>query len=152
MADLFRCFICTRSEQARCQTRRLRRARRKKRQASEKFDGVVVFPQLPRTQPRRRRNLPTKQAAGDEKGGRFCSRVDKGRCKQDWSNETYEISRGHSGLMPANLITLAHFSVSSAMSLPKSAGEPASTMPPSSANFALIPASARAALISPLSF
>ena len=27
----------------------------------------------------------------------------------------------HSGLMPANLITLAHFSVSSAMSLPKSA-------------------------------
>ena len=29
---------------------------------------------------------------------------------------------GHSGLMPANLTTLAHFSVSSAMSLPKSAG------------------------------
>ncbi len=30
----------------------------------------------------------------------------------------------HSGLMPANLITLAHFSVSSAINLPKSAGEP----------------------------
>ena len=30
----------------------------------------------------------------------------------------------HSGLMPANLTTLPHFSVSSAMSLPKSAGEP----------------------------
>src|SRR5256885_2983658 len=51
---------------------------------------------------------------------------------------THGISRGHSGLMPANLITLPHFSVSSAMSLPKSAGEPASTMPPSSPNFSLI--------------
>ena len=28
----------------------------------------------------------------------------------------------HSGLMPADLITLAHFSVSSAISLPKSLG------------------------------
>src|SRR5262249_50036132 len=37
----------------------------------------------------------------------------------------YETSAGdHSGLIPADLITLAHFSVSSAMSLPKSAGEP----------------------------
>ena len=36
--------------------------------------------------------------------------------------------------MPANLITLAHFSVSSAISLPKSAGEPGSTVPPRSAN------------------
>ena len=33
-------------------------------------------------------------------------------------------SPDHSGLMPANLTTLPHFSVSSAMSLPKSAGEP----------------------------
>jgi hypothetical protein len=31
---------------------------------------------------------------------------------------------GHSGLMPADLITFALFSVSSAMSFPKSAGEP----------------------------
>src|SRR5262245_6384298 len=31
-----------------------------------------------------------------------------------------------SALMPANLTTLPHFSVSSAMSLPKSAGEPGS--------------------------
>ena len=31
-----------------------------------------------------------------------------------------------SGLMPANFTTLAHFPVSSAMSLPKSAGEPES--------------------------
>ena len=37
------------------------------------------------------------------------------------------VGAGHSGLMSANRITLPHFSVSSAMSLPKSAGEPAST-------------------------
>ena len=50
--------------------------------------------------------------------------------------------------MPANLITLAHFSVSSAMSVPKSAGEPERTVPPRSANRALIVGLARAALIS----
>ena len=43
----------------------------------------------------------------------------------------------HSALMPADLITLPHFSVSSAMSLPNSAGEPASTVPPRSASRAL---------------
>jgi hypothetical protein len=32
----------------------------------------------------------------------------------------------YSGLMPANLITLAHFSISSSISFPKSAGEPMS--------------------------
>src|SRR5439155_17744347 len=32
------------------------------------------------------------------------------------------LSQGHCALMPANLITLAHFSVSSAISLPNSAG------------------------------
>jgi hypothetical protein len=37
------------------------------------------------------------------------------------------------GLMLAARITLAHFSVSSAMCLPKSLGEPGSTVPPSSA-------------------
>ena len=47
------------------------------------------------------------------------------------------------GLMFAALITLAHFSVSSAMSLPKSAGEPASAVPPRSASRALILGSAR---------
>ena len=57
----------------------------------------------------------------------------------------------HSGLMLAARITLAHFSVSSAMSLPKSAGEPASTVPPRSASRALILGSARPALISLLS-
>src|SRR5262249_384583 len=56
-----------------------------------------------------------------------------------------------SGLIFANLITLAHFSVSAAMSVPKSAGEPASTMPPSSASRALILGLASAALVSRLS-
>src|ERR1700730_10370360 len=54
----------------------------------------------------------------------------------------------HSGFMPANWTTLPHFSVSSEMSLPKSAGEPPSTVPPRSASRALILGSARAALIS----
>jgi hypothetical protein len=46
---------------------------------------------------------------------------------------------------------LAHFSVSSAISLPKSAGEPASTVPPKSVRRALIVGSARPELISALS-
>src|SRR5215471_21287222 len=35
----------------------------------------------------------------------------------------------HSGLMPADLITLAHFSISSAISVPKSLGDPGRTVP-----------------------
>src|SRR6266550_2756087 len=57
----------------------------------------------------------------------------------------------HSALAPENLTTLAHFSVSSAMSLPKSAGDPVSTVAPRSASRAFIVGSARAALISLLS-
>src|SRR5215471_19392639 len=45
-------------------------------------------------------------------------------------------------------MTLPHFSVSSAMSLPKSAGEPGSTLPPRSASRAFIWGSASAALTS----
>ena len=56
-----------------------------------------------------------------------------------------------SALMLAARITLAHFSVSSAISLPNSAGEPAITVPPRSASRALSWGSARAALISLLS-
>src|SRR6266566_6906219 len=41
-----------------------------------------------------------------------------------------EASSDHSAVMPANLTTLAHFAVSSATSLPKSAGEPGSTVAP----------------------
>src|SRR5262249_36442932 len=58
---------------------------------------------------------------------------------------------GQSAFMPANFTTLPHFSVSSAMSLPKSAREPASNMPPMSASCVLILGSARPALISLLS-
>ena len=43
-------------------------------------------------------------------------------------NRRYGISDDYSGLIPANLITLAHFLVSEAMCLPNSAGEPGSTV------------------------
>src|SRR6266436_5898392 len=57
----------------------------------------------------------------------------------------------HSGFAPENLTTLVHFSVSSAMSLPNSEGEPTSAVPPSSANRAFILGSPNATLISWLS-
>src|SRR5262249_47404481 len=60
-------------------------------------------------------------------------------------------SERHSGLMLAARITLAHFSVSSAMSFPKSAGEPASAVPPRSARRAFRLGSARPRLTSLLS-
>src|SRR5258708_31397499 len=56
--------------------------------------------------------------------------------------------RPYSALMPANLITLAHFSMASEMIAPNSAGEPPSTVPPSSTIRALILLSARPALSS----
>src|SRR5438874_343687 len=56
--------------------------------------------------------------------------------------------RTYSALMLAARITLPHFSVSSAMSLPKSAGEPGRAVPLKSAIRALILGSTRAALIS----
>ena len=43
-----------------------------------------------------------------------------------------EADQSYSALILAALITLPHFSVSSAMSLPKSAGEPPSGTPPNS--------------------
>src|SRR5262245_15932347 len=50
--------------------------------------------------------------------------ANRGHCRRS-PNGIYGISSrdrlGYSGLTPANLITLAHFSVSSAMSFPKSA-------------------------------
>src|SRR5262245_38214208 len=58
----------------------------------------------------------------------------------------------HSGLMLAARTTLPHFSVSSPISLPKSAGVPGSTVPPRSASRAFILGSASVALISLLSF
>src|SRR5712671_5846337 len=69
-------------------------------------------------------------------------------------NGTYGISARdcsrQSDLAPENFTALAHFSVSSAMSLPKSAGEPGSGTP-KSASRAFIFGSTRAALISLLS-
>src|SRR6266481_4372783 len=62
------------------------------------------------------------------------------------------VERLHSGLILAARITLPHFSVSSAISFSKSAGESASTAPPRSASRALILGSARPALISLFSF
>src|SRR5262249_7635920 len=56
----------------------------------------------------------------------------------------------YSALMLAVRITLPHFSVSPVITLPKSAGEPVSAMPPISASRALILGSARPALISRL--
>src|SRR5215475_4013778 len=58
---------------------------------------------------------------------------------------------GQSALMPRNFTTLPHFSVSSAISLPNSAGDPGSATPPRSARRASILGSARPALISVLS-
>src|SRR5262249_36287421 len=54
-------------------------------------------------------------------------------------NGRYGTSRGiaYIGLMLAATITLPHFLVSSEMSLPKSAGEPGSTVPPRLASRAL---------------
>src|SRR5262245_1081759 len=59
--------------------------------------------------------------------------------------------RGHSGLRLAARITLAHFSVSSAISLPNWTGDPGSGVPPRSARRAFILGSSRAALPSLLS-
>src|SRR5262249_13418068 len=56
--------------------------------------------------------------------------------------------RPHSALILAARITLPHFSASSLMSLPKSAGEPASAAAPKSASRAFILGSARATFIS----
>src|SRR6202042_1921404 len=55
----------------------------------------------------------------------------------------------HSALRPAARTTLAHFSVSSAISLPNSAAEPGSGSPPKAANLAFIPGSVRNFIICP---
>src|SRR5215831_948777 len=64
----------------------------------------------------------------------------------------WNVGPDHSGLMFANLITLAHFSVSSTMSLPNSTGVIDTGVQASSAKRAFNDASARAALISLSSF
>src|SRR5262249_25135721 len=57
------------------------------------------------------------------------------QCRQQFARRMLRNVRLHqSALAPVNLTTLPHFSVSSAISLPKSAREPASTVPPRSAS------------------
>src|SRR5215471_18286402 len=53
----------------------------------------------------------------------------------------------YSAVTPVNLMTSAHFRVSSSMNLAKSAGEPANMSQPRSAKRAFMPASSSAALI-----
>src|SRR5262245_35091088 len=74
-----------------------------------------------------------------------------GRVNRTPSNWRGEQEPVQSGLAPAALTTLAHFSVSSARSLPYAAGDPCSTVEPKSANLALSLGSASPALISLLS-
>src|SRR5580700_1394672 len=57
----------------------------------------------------------------------------------------------HSALIPANLMTFAHLSVSATRILPKSSGVPIVSVLPSSANRALILGSAKTALVAWLS-
>src|SRR5262249_36998460 len=92
----------------------------------------------------------TPQAAGTaDIGGRFKSACWRTSVPRRSQNGHYGISApDHSALAPANLITLAHFSVSSAINIPKSAGERTNTVAPRSANRAFRLGSARPALIS----
>src|SRR5262252_10260067 len=68
-----------------------------------------------------------------------------------YGNIDLTADRPQAALMLRARMTLPHFSVSSAMSLPKSAGESASTSPPRSTMRAFIRGSASAALTSLLS-
>src|SRR5262249_28057365 len=65
--------------------------------------------------------------------------------------DTHDRAAAQSALIPAARITLPHFSVSSAICLPKSEGEPTTTDEPRSANLAFRFGVARPALISLLS-
>ena len=60
----------------------------------------------------------------------------------------FGLSSDYTGLMLATRITLPHFLISSAMSLPKSAGEPPIAVPPMLANRSFTLGSARTALVS----
>jgi hypothetical protein len=75
-----------------------------------------------------------------------------GRAQQGGGRYSIQELADQSGLAPENLTTLAHFSVSSAMSFPKSAGDPETVVLPRPASCALILGSDSAALIYPFSF
>src|SRR5262249_10591425 len=74
-----------------------------------------------------------------------------GSCTHGTGFMEFRTIRLHSVLMFAHLITLAHLSVSAAMSLLKSAGVPPSTVPPRSTSRALTLGLASPVLISLLS-
>src|SRR5262249_49326070 len=81
--------------------------------------------------------------------------VNSGRCRHSRNGRLWNVGAtmtAYSALMLAARITLPHFSVSFAISLPKSAGEPGSAVAPHSASRAFIWGSAGAALPSVLSF
>src|SRR5262249_8627199 len=90
--------------------------------------------------------MPAPTATGAYRKGRRTSAISP--------NGGYGIpqaDRPQSALMLRARMPLPHFSLSSAMSLPKSAGEPTNAVPPSSASRALILGSARPALMASLS-
>src|SRR5205807_10117183 len=82
----------------------------------------------------------------------FLPAVDLDHGAVDEEGEIFESGLScQSALTPANFTTLPHFSVSLAISLPKSTGEPGSAVAPHWASRAFILGSTRAALISVLS-
>jgi len=109
-----------------------RRARRKSetktvQSQSEELDVSISGPLLP-SKADVRADLP---------GGRV--RATSGYCRHSPNGRYGMCSRAdHSGLMPANLITLAHFSVSFEMNFPKSAGVIGIGTPPRSVSRCLI--------------
>src|SRR5262249_33678340 len=83
--------------------------------------------------------------------GRCLGRLDRLGGRYSPNETLWNVREGHSGLMPANLITLPHLSVSSAMKVPNWAGDPGNGAAPKSASRALNLGSANAVLISLLS-
>src|SRR5262249_32067648 len=102
-------------------------------------------------------------ACGPDRAARPCRLLDYlvGACQQCRRHDERDLGERtlrniglwqfHCGLMPANLSTLPHFSVSSAIIFASSAGDPVSGSPPRSARRAFILGSWRAALTSLLS-
>src|SRR5215468_5472933 len=105
------------------------------------------------------KHLPQRVQASSISSTRVCKAVSKAllmaasyALRTERRNDTAKGTSGdHSTLILAVRMTFAHFSVSSAMSWPNSAGEPGITVLPTSASCALILGSAMATLISLLS-
>src|SRR5215467_12239513 len=104
--------------------------------------ATTTTPTTPAFAALRRATLPTRGRVKTE----FAARADATHLNTPHSPE-----HAYSSATWPSLMTLAHFSVSAATSLPKSAGVPGVSMPPRSAKRALMLGSASAALISLLS-